>query len=88
MVWSEVAYLTGKAGADTAVAGLRRWLDGGHLVAVHYTGATGYPEQATPSGRGSTPCRGCSVGSPTSTIPSNWACGACPLTRMVAGVAG
>lgn len=44
VVWSEVAYYLTGAGAHVAVAGLHRWLErGGHLVAVHYTGATDYP---------------------------------------------
>lgn len=44
VVWSEVAYYVTGEQADHALAGLERWLEaGGHLVAVHYTGATNYP---------------------------------------------
>ncbi|HSP28969.1 MAG TPA: SAM-dependent methyltransferase [Ilumatobacteraceae bacterium] len=44
VVWSEVAYYLTAEQADHALAGLERWLEvGGHLVAVHYTGATNYP---------------------------------------------
>ncbi len=48
VVWSEVAYyLTGEQ-AEHALAGLERWLQvGGHVVAVHYTGATNYPRRGT-----------------------------------------
>jgi SAM-dependent methyltransferase len=45
VVWSEVAYYLSDAGLDTALAGLERWLEPhGDLVAVHYTGATNYPQ--------------------------------------------
>jgi SAM-dependent methyltransferase len=44
VVWSEVAYYLTDAGFDLAMRGVRRWLEpGGHLLAVHYTGATDYP---------------------------------------------
>ncbi len=44
VVWSEVAYYLTDSGFDLAMDGLERWLEpGGHLVAVHYTGATDYP---------------------------------------------
>lgn len=44
VVWSEVAYYLNGEQAEHALAGLERWLEvGGHLVAVHYTGATNYP---------------------------------------------
>jgi SAM-dependent methyltransferase len=44
VVWSEIAYYLNDAGADLALEGLRRWLEpGGHLLAVHFLGATDYP---------------------------------------------
>lgn len=44
VVWSEVAYYLAREQAAVAIVGLERWLEpGGHLVAVHYTGATNYP---------------------------------------------
>jgi hypothetical protein len=46
VVWSEVAYYLAGPQAEGALAGLERWLEvGGHLVAVHYTGATSYPRR-------------------------------------------
>jgi SAM-dependent methyltransferase len=45
VVWSEVAYYLTDSGLDVAMRGLDRWLDpGGHLVAVHYTARTDYPQ--------------------------------------------
>lgn len=47
VVWSEVAYYLTGAGLDAALTGLETWLEpGGDLVAVHYTGATDYPQSA------------------------------------------
>lgn len=44
VVWSEVMYYLDLAQSDAALNGLARCLEpGGHLVAVHYTGATDYP---------------------------------------------
>ncbi len=46
VVWSEVAYYLNDLGAETALAGLQRWLDvDGVLVAVHYTGETNSPRR-------------------------------------------
>ncbi len=46
VVWSEVAYYVRGEAADAALTGLAAWLEpGGHLVAVHYGGATNYPRQ-------------------------------------------
>lgn len=46
-VWSEVAYYLTDEGAEVAVGNLLGWLEPrGHLVAVHYTGATDYPRTA------------------------------------------
>jgi trans-aconitate methyltransferase len=44
VVWSEVAYYLTDTGFELAVANLEHWLEvGGHLMSVHYTGATDYP---------------------------------------------
>ena len=44
VVWSEVAYYVRNGAADAALAGLEAWLEpGGHVVAVHYLGATNHP---------------------------------------------
>ncbi len=51
VVWSEVAYYVAGERADEALAGLERWLEaGGHVVAVHYTGATDSPRSGTAIG--------------------------------------
>ena len=43
-IWSEVGYYLTDEGLAIAAANLDRWLEPtGHLVAVHYTGATNYP---------------------------------------------
>lgn len=47
VVWSEIAYYLTDEGLEVAERGLRRWLEpGGHVVAVHYSGATNYPRTA------------------------------------------
>jgi len=44
VVWSEVAYYLDVHGARRASDGLKQWLEpGGHLLCVHYLGATNYP---------------------------------------------
>ena len=47
LVWSEVGYYLTDAGLAPARSGADHWLEpGGHLIAVHYTGATDYPRTA------------------------------------------
>ena len=51
VVWSEVAYYVSDELADAALAGLAEWLEPhGHVVAVHYTGATNYPRAGSDIG--------------------------------------
>lgn len=52
VVWSDVACYLSDVRWDVATAGLDHWLEpGGHLVAVHYTGATDHPRSGASIGR-------------------------------------